>query len=83
MIYLKLEIRDINSRPAIYENGKMVEGVTECLISIRPDRKPLVFCHKHKQKENEPFKGHYYLEPDGFKVASNWVVYAPEELIIG
>jgi hypothetical protein len=74
---MKIEVKSM-SKPgyetAIYENGKMIMGIQEALISIKPDRMTTILT-KQTALDSEGFP----IEENG-EIKSKFVIYCPAEL---
>lgn len=77
---MKIEVKGLAKRgydSAIYKDGKMIPGIREALISIRPDRGALVILDVVDLDES----GHIIADKDGdeYEVKSHFEIYAPGE----
>ena len=75
---MKIEIKSASGqgyKASILENGKRVEGIREALISIKPDRLPILLTDQVILDES----GHPFADESGESVASRFVVYYPGE----
>jgi hypothetical protein len=80
---MKIEVKGLAKHgyeSAIYKDGKMIPGIREALISIRPDREALLFLDVANLDES----GHIIADKDGdeYKVKSHYEIYAPGEFVM-
>lgn len=72
---MKIEVSGI-SKPGylafINEDGKMIEGITNALIDIRPDRMPTILIRQIVFEDGQPIA-------EGDHVKEHFVIYYPGE----
>jgi hypothetical protein len=75
---MKIEVKGVSQpgyKAAIFENGEMVKGITEALISIKPDRMPILITEQVKFDAN----GKPFVNEDQTDIAKEFVIYYPGE----